>query len=324
MITPYELWTKRKQNLNYLKVWGCRAVVRLPDPKLKTLDERGIECIFIGYVKPSKAFRFYVIKANESVLINFIIESRDAIFDENRFSLVLRPSQRSLINRTKDIGGLVVSEEITEEVVTQQPKPNLKKAKENRTSKNFGPEFQLYLIEETRDEKEAINDEMDSILDNNTWMLADLPLGCKPLSFKWIFKIKLKMDVKITFLNGKLDEEVYMNQPQGFIIHGNENKVCKPVKSLYGLKHAPKKFDETSKGVIICLYVHDMLIFDTNQVQVDLTKEFLSFKFSIKDIGEADVILALERYSDASWISNTKDNSSTSGWVFLLRGGAIS
>nr|GEZ70385.1 zinc finger, CCHC-type [Tanacetum cinerariifolium] len=282
MITPYELWTKRKQNLNYLKVWGCRAVVRLPDPKLKTLDERGIECIFIGYVKPSKAFRFYVIKANESVLINFIIESRDVIFDENRFSSVLRPSQRSLINRTKDIGGLVVPEELTEEVVTQQPKPNLKKAKENRTSKNFGPEFQLYLIEGTRDEKEAINDEMDSILDNNTWMLADLPLVAN-----------LLMDVKITFLNGKLDEEVYMNQPQGFIIHGNENKVCKPVKSLYGLKHAPKKFDEASKGVIICLYVHDMLIFDTNQVQVDMTKEFLSSKFSMKDIGEADVILGI-------------------------------
>ncbi|GKB29238.1 hypothetical protein Tco_0868639 [Tanacetum coccineum] len=33
MITPYELWTKRKPNLNYLRVWGCRAVVRLPDPK---------------------------------------------------------------------------------------------------------------------------------------------------------------------------------------------------------------------------------------------------------------------------------------------------
>ncbi|GJZ67571.1 hypothetical protein Tco_0630811 [Tanacetum coccineum] len=41
-ITPYELWTKRKPNLNYLRVWCCRAVVRLPDPKLKTLGERGI------------------------------------------------------------------------------------------------------------------------------------------------------------------------------------------------------------------------------------------------------------------------------------------
>ncbi|GKA97326.1 hypothetical protein Tco_0825220 [Tanacetum coccineum] len=70
MITPYELWTKRKPNLNYLRVWGCRAVVRLPDPKLKTLGERGIECIFVGYAEHSKAFRFYVIEPNDSVSIN--------------------------------------------------------------------------------------------------------------------------------------------------------------------------------------------------------------------------------------------------------------
>ncbi|GJZ03531.1 zinc finger, CCHC-type containing protein [Tanacetum coccineum] len=47
MITPYELWTKKKPNLNYIRVWGCRTVVRLPDPKLKTLGERSIECILL-------------------------------------------------------------------------------------------------------------------------------------------------------------------------------------------------------------------------------------------------------------------------------------
>ncbi|GKF01827.1 hypothetical protein Tco_0028750, partial [Tanacetum coccineum] len=66
------------------------AVVRLPDPKLKTLSEKGIKCIFVGYVEHSKAFRF---------------------------SLVPRPSQRSLKHGSEDIGGSVVPEEITEEVV---------------------------------------------------------------------------------------------------------------------------------------------------------------------------------------------------------------
>ncbi|GKA93201.1 zinc finger, CCHC-type containing protein [Tanacetum coccineum] len=184
---------------------------------------------------------------------------------------------------------------------------------------------------------------MDSIMGNNTWVLADLPPGCKPLGYKWIFKRKLKvdgttekfkarlnsgidyfdtytpMDVKTTFLNADLDEEVYMNQPQGFIMPGNKNKMCKLIKSLNGLKQAPKqwhqkfdevvlsndyllkqadkcvysKFDETGKGVIICLYVDDMLIFGTDQVQVGLTKEFLSSRFSMKDMGEADVILGI-------------------------------
>ncbi|GJY82139.1 zinc finger, CCHC-type containing protein, partial [Tanacetum coccineum] len=340
-VTPYELWTKRKPNLNYLRVWGCKALVRLPDPKLKTLGERGIECIFVGYAENSKAFRFYVIEPNDLVSINSIIESRDAIFDENRFSSVPKPSLR-ILNGTEDIGGSVVPREVTEEVV-QQPELELRKSKRNRTPKDFGPEFQLYLIEGTRDEvsdqhsycfnvkddpktfdeamksqdvafwKEAINDEMDSIMGNHTWVLADLPPGCKPLCCKWIFKRKLKvdetientirlliamesihsliihqMDVKITFLNGNLEEEVYMNQPQGFIMHGNENKLLNQADTC-----VYSKFDESSKGVIICLYVNDMLIFGTDQVQVDLTKEFLSSKFSMKDMGEADVILGI-------------------------------
>ena len=97
------------------------------------------------------------------------------------------------------------------------------------------------------------------------------------------------MDVKTTFLNGDLDKEVYMEQPEGFVLSRNEHKVCKLTKSLHGLKQAPKewheKFDSVileygfkhngadrciySKftedfGVIICLYVDDMLIIGTN------------------------------------------------------------
>nr|GEV45398.1 zinc finger, CCHC-type [Tanacetum cinerariifolium] len=288
------------------------------------------------------------------------------------------PSQRSLKDGTKDSGGSVVSERVTEEVV-QQPKSELRKSKRHRTSKDFRPEFQLYLIEETRDEisdqhsyyfnveddpktfdeamksqdvtfwKEAINDEMDSIIGNKTWMLTGLPLSFRPLGCNWIFKRKLKVDgtvekfkarlviqgfkqksridyfdtyapvARIIFLNGELEEEVYMNQPLGFIMPGNENKVCKLIKSLYRLKQAPKqwhqKFDEvvlsngyllnqadkcvyrkingSGKGVTIYLYVDDMLIFGTDQVQVDLTKELLSLRFFMKDIREADVILGI-------------------------------
>ena len=46
------------------------------------------------------------------------------------------------------------------------------------------------------------------------------------------------MDVKTTFLNGKIDEEVYIEQPEGFVTHGDKSHVCKLKKALYGLKHA--------------------------------------------------------------------------------------
>nr|GEY19657.1 zinc finger, CCHC-type [Tanacetum cinerariifolium] len=129
-----------------------------------------------------------------------------------------------------------------------------------------------------------------------------------------------QMDVKTTFLNGDLDEEVYMKQPEGFIMLGNENKVCKLVKSLYRLKQVPKqwhqkfdevvlsggfhlnqsdkcvysKFDDSGKCVIICLYVDDMLISGTDQNQLDKTKKFLASRFSMKDMGEVDVNLGIK------------------------------
>ncbi|GJX60684.1 zinc finger, CCHC-type containing protein [Tanacetum coccineum] len=325
------------------------VVVRLLDLKLKTLGESGIECIFVGYAKHSKAFRFYVIEPNDSISFNSINESRIAIFDENRFSSVPRQNLR-IPNETKDIGGSVVPKEVTKEVV-QQLEHELRKSKRNRTPKNFGPEFQLYLIEGTRDEvsnqhsycfnveddpktfdeamksrdvafwKEAINVEMDSIMGNNTWcwliyLQYHKTADCYDINSQSDY---LSDGCETAFLNDDLDEEVYMNQPQGFIIPGNENKLCKLIKSLYGLKQAPKqwhqkfdkvvlsigyllnqankclysKFYESGKGVVICLYVDDMLIFGTNKVQVNLTKEFLSSKFSMKDMGEADVILGI-------------------------------
>ena len=128
-----------------------------------------------------------------------------------------------------------------------------------------------------------------------------------------------QIDVKATFLNGESKEEIYINQPEGCMVPGDEKKVCRLVKSFYELKQAPKqwhsKFDhvlrsngfsindvdkciyskvENNSCIIICLYVDDMLIFGTNQQVVINTKSFLRSKFDMKDLGEAEVILGIK------------------------------
>jgi hypothetical protein len=50
-----------------------------------------------------------------------------------------------------------------------------------------------------------------------------------------------QMDVKTTFFNNELDEKVYMEQLEGFVLPGNEHKIYKLIKSLYGLKQTPKQ-----------------------------------------------------------------------------------
>ena len=50
-----------------------------------------------------------------------------------------------------------------------------------------------------------------------------------------------QMYVKTAFLNGYLEEEIYMEQPKGFSAQGQKKKVCKLVKSLYGSKQTPKQ-----------------------------------------------------------------------------------
>ena len=128
-----------------------------------------------------------------------------------------------------------------------------------------------------------------------------------------------QMDVKTTFLNGELEEEIYMDQLDGFVAKGKEGKICKLLKSLYDLKQAPKqwheKFDKTltsagfvvneadkcvyyrfggGNGVILCLYVDNILIFGNNIEVIKEVKNFLSNNFEMKDLGEADVILNIK------------------------------
>nr|GEZ01815.1 zinc finger, CCHC-type [Tanacetum cinerariifolium] len=420
--TPFELWYKKRPNLAFLRVWGCRAVVRLPDPKQKSLGEKGIDCIFVGYADHSKACRFYIIEPNNSDSINSIIESRDAIFYENRFSLILRP--KDIIPNSDESQRDDHSDDVPNEI------PEPRKGKRVQKAKSYGFDFQLYLVEGSKDQvglqysycysieddprtyneamqsrdsafwKEAIDDEIGSIMENNTWVLSDLPPGCKPLGFRQkegidyfdtytpvarITTIRLmlalaaihnlvihQMDVKTAFLNGDLDEGVYMKQPKGFIMPGNEHKVFDKTKKFLSSRFLMKDMGEAdvilgikikrkNKGIVITQshYIEKILKkFDredcssvstpmdpveklklntgklVDQLEYSRAIGWLMYAMTGTRPDIAYVVGRLSRFtsnpSRQHWKAITRlfkylrDSSSTSGWVFLLRGGAIS
>ncbi len=213
--------------------------------------------------------------------------------------------------------------------------------------------------------KAAADSEYQSLMENKTWELVELPQNRKAIGCRWVFRVKYdekgqverfkgrlvakgysqkygidydetfspvvrfssirtllafavqkgmlihQMDVITAFLNGDLQEEIYMEQPEGYTVPGKEEMVCRLKKSLYGLKQSPRcwnqKFRESmellqfkqsqadpcifSKGsekdklIIIAVYVDDLIIVTTNQQDMDKIKTSLSENFKMKDMG---------------------------------------
>ena len=127
------------------------------------------------------------------------------------------------------------------------------------------------------------------------------------------------MDVKSAFLNGDLQEEVYMTQPPGFKVAGQEQKVCRLVKALYGLKQAPRAWymkinqylidhgfqrspsDATlyikhigDDILFVVVYVDDLIITGSSTHLIHGIKQDLCNTFDMTDLGLLHYCLGVE------------------------------
>jgi hypothetical protein len=136
------------------------------------------------------------------------------------------------------------------------------------------------------------------------------------------------MDMKFAFLNEDLKEEVYVRQPPGFTITGEEGKVYRLHKALYGLRQAPHawntKLDTTPKKMgfqqsaheaatyqrgsgrsvlLVDVYVDDLIITDANWKEVESFKAAMKDQFEMSNLGLLSFYLGVKVHQDAKGIT---------------------
>ena len=126
------------------------------------------------------------------------------------------------------------------------------------------------------------------------------------------------MDVKTAFLNGELNNLIYMKQPEAFVKKGQEGLVCKLKRSIYGLKQSPRCWNsaldvhlrsigfvqtksdpciyvaEEGEPFIIAIYVDDILLAGQTDVRIAEVKDALTNRFDIKDLGQVNSFLGVK------------------------------
>ncbi|KAG8501219.1 hypothetical protein CXB51_003321 [Gossypium anomalum] len=278
--TPFEAWFGFKPSLDHIKVFGCLCYSQVPAVKRDKLSKRAVPGILTGYS------------------MNWERNEHEAI---------------------------------PEELVTDQFE-----ADQN------DPEMDV-------DDEPAMADEIAMIEKNQTWELVPRPANRKVIggfSQKYgldyletfapvagLDTIRLlialaaqkqwkihQLDVKFAFLNGFLEEEIYIDQPQGFVVSGKEQMVYRLKKALYGLKQAPRawyaridtylvslgfnrsaseptlyvKKNEAKIQLIVSLYVDDLLVTGGDQHMLAVFRAKMKDMFEMSNLGLMTYFLGME------------------------------
>ncbi|GJU59723.1 retrotransposon protein, putative, ty1-copia subclass [Tanacetum coccineum] len=378
---------------------GCEALVKRDTPD--KLEQRSVKCIFIRYPKETMSYYFYFPPKNKIVVARYVEFFKKRLISQEISGRVVDLKE---IQEEEDTTPFEITSNIHQEVegfeLPQPPQEevilicrserthrapnrlclNVEVEEHSLGDLNEPTSYKAIMLDSESDKWiDAMNAEIQSMMDNMVWVLVDLPPGCKTVGSKWLFKKKTdmdgivhvykarlvakgytqlygvdyeetfspvadirairilisiaayydyeiwQMDVKTAFLNGYLDEDIYMVQPEGFVDPNHPRKVCKLQRSIYGLKQASrswnKRFDEEIKRfgfaqnldepcvyqkasgsnvTFLILYVDDIIIMGNHIPSLQSVKDYLGKCFAMKDLGEAAFILGIKIYRDRS------------------------
>ncbi|KAE8725120.1 Polyadenylate-binding protein 7 [Hibiscus syriacus] len=183
---PEEAWSKKEINISHLRVFGCISYVHINSAERSKLDAKSNKCVFVGYGGDEFGYRFWDYENRK------IIRSRDIIFKEN---VMYKDRSTAESNNTEaETKEFAEFEEISGNDVQISPEaPSLHYL---LLTDNGEPECydEAMQVEDSVKWESSMKDEMDSLMSNQTWELAELPPGKKALHNKWIYMIKEEHD----------------------------------------------------------------------------------------------------------------------------------
>ncbi|GKE06945.1 zinc finger, CCHC-type containing protein [Tanacetum coccineum] len=354
--TPYELWYGKVPNLSYLKVWGCEALVKRDTPD--KLEQRSVKCIFIGYPKETMGYYFYFPPENKIVVARYA-----EFFEKNLITQEVSGRARDLEEiQDEDTSPSKITSEIPMEVEGFEPpqeedipirRSERTRRAPNRLSLNVEVEehslgdlneptsYKAAMLDsESNKWIDAMNAEIQSMMDNMVWVLVDLPPNCKTVGSKWIFKKKTDMDGNVHIYKARLVAKGYT---QTYMVDYEETfspvadirairilisiaafydyEIWQMDKSKQASRSWNKRFDEEIKRfgftqnldepcvyqkasgsnvTFLILYVDDIIIMGNHIPSLQSVKNYLGKCFSTKDLGEAAFIFGIKIYIDRS------------------------
>ncbi|CAB3988289.1 Retrovirus-related Pol poly from transposon TNT 1-94 [Paramuricea clavata] len=425
MKTPYELWFSKKPDVSNLKVFGSVCFIHIPSNLRRKLDPRSRKAVFIGYPLDTKGYKLYDIESKNFVQSKDVVfyENKFHDFKVVTKELIIRedvPEEKLSVDHEQhhdaedqvpvptvpdieDKENLPAVGESYEESFMKQVE-NLETKRQRKAPKKFSPdecnitesltaenEKPQSISEALNDAnaskwKQALKEEYNSLISNETWELVPPPEGCNVIGSKWVMKIKRdadgnvdrhkarlvaqgysqtpgidyeevfspvarhssirtllalankhneihQMDVKTAFLNGYIEHDIYMSQPDGFVDQEHPEYVCKLKKSLYGLKQSARCWSQTLNSfltkngyrksnadnciyvksinfVILAVYVDDIIPISNDINMLNAEKDLLCKHFEMTDQGEIHFILGMtikrDRETKTLFISQQK------------------
>lgn len=245
-VSPHKCFKKKKPNVGHLRVFGCVCYAKKDTPHLKKLDDRLRELVHLRVEPGSNAYRLYDPEKRRIVI------SRDVIFTEDKawrwnkagddtsevsFDVTLPGYGKDIETKVETEEGDQNKKAYDSESEETEESEDLEHLPRRSTRISSKPSYlddyvlmskvieteRLLLLDneepwdwdEAKEERvwrDACEDEIISIKKNKTWTLVELPVGCKAIGLKWVFKIKRNADGSVRKYKARLVAKGYVQR----------------------------------------------------------------------------------------------------------------